>query len=325
MGLAAYCWRTGMDTLDPTKLPTELVKLGSKIVDISQSVLRPVLAKRDAKAKIIEATADAEAGHIRTKGELEDLGMRWLFEEQMRQRCQDEVVAAALEGVGDERIRADTPDPHPDVVRLLLDGAGYVSQDELQVLWGKTLAGEVRKPGSVSRRTISVLRTMDQHVAAIFARFCALACYMTPTGDETIDARVLALGGQAGENALAPHGLSYNELTILSEHGLVVHDFDAWRDYGPCVLPPPPQYPTFPFRHQGRYFMLQRAKEKVATAAPVKFRGPHMTLAGVELSRVVDSMPFPRYLEELRRFFQSHGFGISQVELPSKDEGRRGL
>lgn len=312
-----------MDTLDPTRLPAELVKLGHKIVDISQSALRPVLAKRDAKAKIIEATADVEAGHIRTKGELEDLGMRWLFEEQMKQRCQDEVVAAALEGVGDEHIRADTPDPHPDVVRLLLDGAGYVSQDELQVLWGKTLAGEVRKPGSVSRRTISVLRTVDQHVATIFARFCALACYITPVQDKTIDARVLALGGQAADNALASHGLSYNELTILSEHGLVVHDFDAWRDYGLCVLPSPPQYPTFPFRHQGQYFVLQRGKEKEAITAPVKFHGPHMTLAGVELSRVVDPMPFPGYLEELRRFFQSQGFEINQVELASEDEGRR--
>ncbi|WP_420449671.1 DUF2806 domain-containing protein [Candidatus Palauibacter sp.] len=312
-----------MDTLDPTKLPTELVNLGHKIVDISHSVLRPVLAKRDAKAKIIEATADAEASHIRTKGELEDLGMRWFFEEQMKQRCQDEVVAAALDGVGDERIRSDTPDPHPDVVRLLLDGAAYVSEVELQVLWGKTLAGEVREPGSVSRRTISVLRTVDQHVATIFARFCALACYMTPTEDETIDGRVLALGGRAGDNALAAHGLSYNELTILSEHGLVVHDFDAWRDYGPCVVPPSLHHPAFPFRHQGQYFVLQRATEKVATAAPVKFRGPHMTLAGMELSRVVDAKLFPRYLKELRRFFQSRGFGINRVELPSEVEGKR--
>ena len=313
-----------MDTLDPTRLPTELVKLGHKIVDISQSVLRPVLAKRDAKAKIIEATADAEAGRIRTKGELEDLGMRWLFEEQMKQRCQDDVVAAALEGVGDEHIRADTPDPHPDVVRLLLDGAGYVSQDELQELWGKTLAGEVRKPGSVSRRTIAVLRTVDQHVAAIFGRFCALACYIMPEQDTIIDARVLALGGRAGDNALAPYGLSYNALTRLSEHGLVVHDFNAWRDYRPCVLPPSSQYRTFPFRQQGQYFLLQRAKEKEATTAPVKFRGPYMTLAGMELSRVVDPMPLARYLEELRQFFQSQGFQIKQVELPNEDEGRKG-
>lgn len=302
-----------MEALDPTKLPTELVKLGNKIVDITRSVVSPKLAEREAKAKIIAAQADAEAGHIRTKGELQDLGMRWLVEEQMRQQCQDDVIAKAVEGVNDEQIEADTPDPDADVVRLLLDGAGYVSQEELQVLWGRTLAGEVRKPGSVSRRTISVLKTMDQHVAVLFTRFCSLACYMTPAQDEIIDARVLSLGGQAGDNALSPHGLAYDALTILGEHGLVVHDFSAWRDYGPCFWPPFPEYDTFPFRHQGEYFMLHSTSAEAAPTPPLKFHGPKMTLAGVELSRVVDPMPVPAYLEQLRLFFQSRKLEITRA------------
>ena len=188
-----------MEALDPAKLPTEVVRLSHKIVDITRSLFSPKLAEQEAKAKIIAAQADAEAGHIRTKGDLEDLGMRWLVEEQMRQQCQDDVIAKAVKAVNDEQIEADTPDPDADVVRLLLDGAGYVSHEELQVLWGWTLAGEVRKPGSVSRRTISVLKTMDQHVAILFTKFCSLACYMTRAQDEIIDARVLSLGGQAGE------------------------------------------------------------------------------------------------------------------------------
>ena len=243
-----------MEPLDATKLPTELVKLGNKIVDITRSVFSPKLAEREAEAKIILAQADAEAGHIRTRGELKDLGMRWLVEERMRQQCQDDVIAKAVEAVSDEHIRADTPDPDSDVVRLLLDGAGYVSQEELQVLWGSTLAGEVRRPGSVSRRTISVLKTMDEHVAVIFARFCSVACYLTPNQDEIIDARVLSLGGQAGDNALISHGFSYGALTNLSEHGLIVHDFNGWRDYGSCFSPPFPELQYVPIPTSGRVF-----------------------------------------------------------------------
>ncbi len=240
--------------------------------------------------------------------------MRWLVEEQMKQQCQDDVIAKAVEGVSDEQIGADTPDPDADVVRLLLDGAGYVSEEELQVLWGRTLAGEVRRPGSVSRRTISVLKTMDQRVAVIFARFCSLACYMIPDQDKIIDARVLSLGGKAGENALSPHGLSYGALTILSEHGLVVHDFDGWRDYGPCFWPPFPAYNTFPFRHQGKYFMLHPTDDEAVPTPPVKFHGPEMTLAGVELSRIVDPPPQPDYLDQLRRFFGSKQLGIEETK-----------
>ncbi len=303
-----------MEGLDPTKLPTELIKLGNKIVDITRSVFSPNLAEREAKAKIIAAQADAKAGHIRTTAELEDFGARWLLEEQMKQRCQDDVIAKAVEGVSDEQIGADTPDPDADVVRLLLDGASYVSEEELQVLWGRTLAGEVRRPGSVSRRAISVLKTMDQQVAVIFARFCSLACYMTPAQDQIIDARVLSLGGRVGENALGPHGLSYNALTILSEHGLVVHDFDGWRDYGPCFWPPFPTYNTFPFRHQGKYFMLHPTGDEAALTPPVKFYGPKMTLAGVELSRIVDPSPLPDYLDQLRQFLRSKQLEIEEAK-----------
>ncbi len=303
-----------MEALDPTKLPTEVVKLSHKIIDITRSVFSPTLAQREARAKIIAAQADAEAGHIRTEGELEDLGRRWLMEEQMRQQCQDEVIAKAVTGVQDEQIGADTPDPDADVVRLLLDGAGYVSQEELQVTWGRTLAGEIRTPGSVSRRTISILKTMDEHIAVAFARFCSLACYMTPVRDEIIDARVLSLGGQAGDNALSPHGLSYEVLTTLSEHGLVVHDFDAWRDYGPCFWPPLPGYNTFPFRHQGESFVLRPAGTEASPTPPFKFHGPMMTLAGVELSRVVDPVPVPVYLDQLRSFFRSKKLKITRAK-----------
>ena len=120
-------------------------------------------------------------------------------------------------------------------------------------------------------------------------------------------------GDKTGDNALSPHGLSYDALTTLSEHGLVVHDFDAWRDYGPCFWPPFPEYNTFPFRHQAEHFMLHSTSAEAAPTPPLKFHGPQMTLAGVELSQVVDPTPAPAYLDKLKRFFQSRKLAIKRA------------
>ena len=38
------------------------------------------------------------------------------------------------------------------------DAVGNVSNEELQKLWGKVLAGEMQQPGSCSLRTMEVIR-----------------------------------------------------------------------------------------------------------------------------------------------------------------------
>jgi Protein of unknown function (DUF2806) len=50
------------------------------------------------------------------------------------------------------------------------DSASEVSADELQFLWGRLLAGEVKAPGSYSLRTLEFLRNLSQHEAESIAK-----------------------------------------------------------------------------------------------------------------------------------------------------------
>lgn len=54
------------------------------------------------------------------------------------------------------------------------DSAGAVSSDDLQHLWGRVLAGEVKSPGSFSLRTIEFLRNISQSEAQSIERLSAL-------------------------------------------------------------------------------------------------------------------------------------------------------
>lgn len=59
-------------------------------------------------------------------------------------------------------------DPDPDWTARFFDAAQDVSSEEMQEIWGKILAGEVKSPGQTSLRTLSILRDMTQKDARDF-------------------------------------------------------------------------------------------------------------------------------------------------------------
>ena len=70
------------------------------------------------------------------------------------------------------------------------------SSEEMQAYFGRVLAGEIRKPGSFSIRTVRILASLDQETATHFARLCSL-CISFDSGD----VRVSSLAGNANSNA----------------------------------------------------------------------------------------------------------------------------
>ena len=105
------------------------------------------------------------------------------------------------------------------------------STEEMQVFFGKVLAGEIRKPGTYSTRTVKILASLDQGVANQFARLCSMCISMQFT-----DIRVPSLGGNAGANALQEYGLPFATLNLLNEHGLIISDYNSWHEFTFLVL-----------------------------------------------------------------------------------------
>lgn len=69
------------------------------------------------------------------------------------------------------------------------DNAAAVSSDELQNLWGKVLAGEVKSPGSYSLRTLDFLKNLSREDASLIERiapFVISSVVFRPTGDNEL-------------------------------------------------------------------------------------------------------------------------------------------
>ena len=82
------------------------------------------------------------------------------------------------------------------------------STEEMQLRFGRILAGEIEKPGSYSIRAIKLLGELDQYTAALFKRLCSLCVVVENSWDGIIvDARVVSVEGDAGQNALGKYGL----------------------------------------------------------------------------------------------------------------------
>lgn len=59
-----------------------------------------------------------------------------------------------------------------DWLMRFFDAVSNISNEELQRLWGKILAGEIRQPGICSLRTIECVRNMSQKEAEIYNKLC---------------------------------------------------------------------------------------------------------------------------------------------------------
>ena len=150
-------------------------------------MLAPWIARQQAKAKAIEdkshadslrliAQAQAEARQALlppnspTTGTLqitpEQIRQRLEFQEQKRQHNIQSAVREAAHELGDDEVPDHEPDH--DWTARFFEYVQDVSQEDVRRIWAKILAGEVRAPGNVSLRALSILRNMSRRDAELF-------------------------------------------------------------------------------------------------------------------------------------------------------------
>ena len=277
-------------------------------------------ARKAGQAQVIAAEAEARALQIRARAHQEarellarddratagdvDIGER--ISERVRYREQTRLsnigaaVSHAAMALEDKSVGNDEID-HDWTARFFND-VQDVSSEDMHVLWGRILAGEVERPGSTSLRTLGVLRDLDQATAKLFVRHCSCCLFAIAASGEMVDARVSSLGRDVRLNHLAEFDLGFTNLNRLHEHGLVIPDYTSWAGYDWAVVPNLGHEPLPSFLHQGREWALVSGPE-YEPQGPLKVVGVALTVSGHELSRVVALEPMPRYLEELKRFF----------------------
>ena len=184
------------------------------------------------------------------------------------------------------------------------------STEEMQTLFGKILAGEIRKPGSYSTRTVRILGSLDQSVANHFMTLCSMCI-----SAQFQDIRASSLGGNASDNALKEYGLDFATLNLLNEYGLIIAEYNSWYEFMPCVPLPGAgeQAVCFPLSYLGKHCILMPlSADKVGKT--LRVHGVALTNSGRELFKIVGVRPIEKYSEELAQFLKRGGYRMTRVD-----------
>ncbi len=175
------------------------------------------------------------------------------------------------------------------------------STEEMQLLFGRILAGEIQRPSSFSIKTVKLLGELDNSVATLFQHICSL-CISLRANNTIYDARVVSLTGNAASNSLLNYGLNFNHLNLLHEHGLIISDYNSYFNYRMCVADKERQVVKFGFSYQNQDWAftptVDRPKEQ-----ELNLHGVLLSQAGKELLSIVDLEHDEEYTSALQKYF----------------------
>ena len=197
--------------LDGIPLPPAIKKsLWKSLGRLIGSVTDLGTAWVDAKADAIKSTAAARRiaklgmakkvpGMIEADERLAARAVNFIGHEMIREEAIRERIANhAVEDLRSDPPRDDSKDViDDDWLSSFMKDASTKSNEEMQLLFGRILAGEIRKPGSFSLRSVRTLALINKTAANIFEILCNTSVHVDRLNiDMTISA------GHPGNNAL---------------------------------------------------------------------------------------------------------------------------
>ena len=200
-GARAEIRRKEMLLLAQTELEVDSIKSGS-----SSFQLKPAVKLLNAPSESVD-----EQGRIEPTLDLAELATTVSssdFSESVRKETNIAKSILIAEDIlsQDQQEPSDTP-IEDDWLFAWRDYAGRVSAKELQDLWGRILAGEVKQPGSYSMRTLEFLKGLSKPEAELISKAARFV----------IDGRIY----RDKEEYLEADGLHFSNLLFLQDIGVL--------------------------------------------------------------------------------------------------------
>ncbi|HUO10472.1 MAG TPA: DUF2806 domain-containing protein [Phycisphaerae bacterium] len=274
----------GTSIINLGELSKPATVLIEKISDAVGGIFRPYQIRR-----IAEAEADAEM--IAAKNEIKLTALhhraldRFLNEEAKKQQNIEEITARAIPQIEEKALPQKMDD---DWITNFFDKCRIVSDTEMQTLWSKVLAGEANDPGHFSKRTVSLLGSLDKKDAKLFQSLCN---FVWEIGDP------VPLVFKHDDRIYNDVEINFGTLTHLDSVGLI--NFDALAGFARTGLPKRvaiPYYSTF--------FGLEFESE---SNNQIDLGHVLLSQSGMELASICGSQPNAAFLEYVLNILSERG------------------
>lgn len=298
-------------------------QLCTAAIDIPIAYLEGIAAEKraetQARIKIISTGSEQIAKQMDVDPEFARVAVKKYGQKIVREQVNlDKVSEIAAHQIHQDIIRAELkPDETTEIPPINEDWlnnfekeASQKSTEEMQLLFGRILAGEIQRPSSFSIKTVKLLGELDHSAAILFRHLCSL-CVCLKFGNIYIDARVPSLGGNAASNALQKYGLGFSMLNILHEYGLIIPDYNSYFDYQMCIAHENSQV-KFILSHQSNDYQLLPLAGRTKDQS-LKLSGVAFSNSGMELMQIVDIEPSSNYTTALIEYFVAQNLQMIEV------------
>ena len=205
-----------------------LVKLKGKPIEKLIEVIgkgvgqlyKPIAIKKEAKAEAykIEIIENAKLKALMKRKDIEQDIMDRIEERGLHRELRNQKNIDSINLIAAQELQTETEVSNEEVdkdwINRFFNYAQEISNEEMQRLWGKILAGEVKSPGSYSMRTLGVLRNLTKREAEIFLKFAQLSI-KGPDSSYILNPR---------DYLEDKFGISFTDKLIMDEAGLMSTD-----------------------------------------------------------------------------------------------------
>ncbi|QUS59452.1 DUF2806 domain-containing protein [Synechocystis sp. PCC 7339] len=123
------------------------------------------VAKAQAKVDLIKAQSEIQITALHRRAM-----HRFVEEEAQRQQNMEKITEKAIPQLEE---KSDPSQIEDDWVTNFFDKSRIISDNEMQEIWAKVLAGEANAPGTYSKRTVNFLGDLDKSDAELFQNLCS--------------------------------------------------------------------------------------------------------------------------------------------------------
>ncbi len=276
---------------DLTKPATVLIE---KISEAVGGIFKPFQLIRVAKA-------EAEADQIRAESQIQVTEIhrramrRFLEEEGKKQSNIEDITKKALPLLKEN---AEPKNVESDWITNFFDKCRIVSNEDMQKLWSRVLAGEANKPGTFSKRTVNLLGDIDKGDAEVFMRLCGFGWMI---------GNVVPLVFDVQAEIYNLHGLNFGTLSDLEALGFV--QFNDIAGFKRMKLPK--KFTVFYYGTQMELTFPKEADNELVLGKVL------LTRAGQELAPFCGSTPSPGFFEFVYNKWAAQGLVLKREPVPA--------
>ncbi len=282
-----------------------------KLIEVISSgigtVYKPRAIRKEADAKAYEieiierakfkAVAEGKEIEVNTLDRIQE---RFIHKETKRQQNIDNVSQIAEEQLSQETDVSEEP-VNEDWATRFFNIVQDVSDEEMQKLWGRILAGEVKEPKSYSLRTLELLKNLSKKEAEVFTLVSTLAISSSNSP--------FILRG-SGNDILDKYGFTFEHRLLLTELGILQAETNITRNFRTLEVD------NILFLNSGKYLIKTI---KLANTPENRLPILRFSKIGEELLKLVSSEVNDNYIKEFAQILIGYNLDVEYAYIIKKE------